>query len=193
MINFENYFNLVIICWIILFLYWLISAFFVKQSATKRNWKVMIIWRVILIILVIIFVTFDKSGSTFLWVFLIQGIFSLPILGSLLTVLGLIVVIWARISLGRNWSNYTTYKKDHELITTGSYRLIRHPIYSGAILMLIGTFVYYGSLLILLILAIATIYVGWSIIHEEKTMIKLFGEKYIHYKKKTKKLIPGIY
>ena len=193
MINFENYFNLVIICWIILFLYWLISAFFVKQSATKRNWKVMIIWRVILIILVIIFVTFDKSGSTFLWVFLIHGIFSLPILGSLLTVLGLIVVIWARISLGRNWSNYTTYKKDHELITTGSYRLIRHPIYSGAILMLIGTFVYYGSLLILLILAIATIYVGWSIIHEEKTMIKLFGEKYIHYKKKTKKLIPGIY
>ena len=153
----------------------------------------MIIWRVILIILVIIFVTFDKSGSTFLWVFLIHGIFSLPILGSLLTVLGLIVVIWARISLGRNWSNYTTYKKDHELITTGSYRLIRHPIYSGAILMLIGTFVYYGSLLILLILAIATIYVGWSIIHEEKTMIKLFGEKYIHYKKKTKKLIPGIY
>ena len=160
---------------------------------TKRNLKLMIIWRVIVIILVIIFVKFDKSGATSLWVFLIHGIFSLPIVGSFLTVLGLIVAIWARISLGRNWSNYTTYKKDHELITKGSYKLIRHPIYSGAILMLIGTFIYYGALFILLILAIATIYVGWSIIQEEKIMTKLFGKKYTDYMKRTKKLIPWIY
>jgi len=194
MINFGINLNLVIICWTVFFLYWLVSAFFVKQSATKADWRFAIIWRAIVAVLVIIFFRFNRAIAISFFSFLFfRSFLSYVIAGTVLTVLGLIIALWARIFLGRNWSNYDTYKKEHELITAGPYRFLRHPIYSGAILMLIGTFLYYGVLIILIILAIATLFVVWRIWHEEKTMIKLFGKKYTDYMKRTKRLIPWIY
>ncbi len=193
MINFVNYLNLVTICWIIFILYWLVSAFFVKQSATKYNWKIQIIWRLMLIVIVIIFVKFDRLGAISFLAFLLRSFFGYVIIGTVLTVLGLIIAIWARISLGRNWSSYTTYKKEHELITTGPYRFLRHPIYSGMFLMLTGAFLYYGKLIILVIFAIASMIIAWRIVQEEKSMIKLFGKKYTDYMRRTRRLIPWIY
>ena len=194
MINFGNNFNLVIICWIIFFLYWLVSAFFVKQSATKRNWKVEVIWRVIVAVLVIILFKFNKPGATSFFTFLFfHNFLSYVTLGAVLTVLGLITAIWARIILGRNWSNYVTFKKEHELVTNGPYKFIRHPIYSGVVLMLIGTFLSYGDLIILVIIAMVILMLAWRMGREEKIMIKLFGKKYTGYMERTKRLIPWIY
>ncbi len=193
MINFGNNINIIIICWVIFILYWLVSAFFVKQSATKYNWRVQVIWRVMLMVLVIIFVKFDRADANSFFTFLFQSFFSYELSGTVLSVLGLIIAIWARVSLGRNWSSYTTYKKEHELIITGPYRFLRHPIYSGMILMIVGAFLYYGKLIILVILAIAAIVIAWRIGREEKTMIKLFGKKYTDYMKRTKRLIHWIY
>ena len=154
----------------------------------------MIIWRAILIILIMIFYRFDRSGADSFFSFLFfRSFLRLAFAGAALTVLGLIIAIWARISLGSNWSNYVTYKKEHELITTGPYKLLRHPIYSGIILMLTGTFLYYGSLIVLLILAIATVFITRRMEPEEKIMINLFGKKYTDYMERTERLIPWIY
>lgn len=193
MMNFGNDLNLVTISWAIFILYWLVSAFFVKQSATKRNWRAEIIWRLVLIVIVIIFVKFDRLGAISFFSFLLRSFFGYVIAGSVLTVLGLTMALWARIFLGRNWSGYTTYKKEYELITTGPYKFLRHPIYSGMILMLIGTFLYYGTLIVLVIFAIASVTIAWRIGKEEKIMTGLFGKKYIDYMKRTKRLIPWIY
>ena len=52
-------------------------------------------------------------------------------IGALVTVLGMLFNIWARVHLGRNWSGVVTIKHDHELIDGGPYALVRHPIYTG--------------------------------------------------------------
>lgn len=66
--------------------------------------------------------------------------------GLLLTVVGIGISIWARLTLGANWSGVVTLKKDHELIRSGLYRWIRHPIYTGILLAVIGTALARGHL-----------------------------------------------
>jgi protein-S-isoprenylcysteine O-methyltransferase Ste14 len=67
-------------------------------------------------------------------------------IGLALTVLGLGVMAWSRIVLGRNWSAAVTIKKDHELVTSGPYATIRHPLYSGVLLAMLGTTVSFGKI-----------------------------------------------
>jgi protein-S-isoprenylcysteine O-methyltransferase Ste14 len=141
----------------------------------------------------IIFIRFNKSGAVSLFGFLFQSLFSFPISGAVLTVIGLIGAVWARTVLGRNWSGYVTYKENQELVTTGPYKFIRHPIYTSIILMFIGTILYYGYLFLLIILAVIAIIFILRTTKEEEIMTRLFGKKYKDYIKKTKRLIPFIY
>ncbi len=194
-VSFFQNMSVIILCWIVFLLYWLISSFFVKKSETRRNWKSQIIWRIVIVVLVIVFIVISKNQSDLKGI--LQPFFSsslvLQIIWTVLTVSGLVVAVWARTVLGRNWSGYVTYKKDHELVTGGPYKFVRHPIYTGAILMVIGTFLYYPNIFVLSFL------ISWSTMfmirtkEEEKIMIKLFGKRYLDYMKKTKRLIPGIY
>lgn len=114
------------------------------------------------------------------------------ILSIICSVLGLILTLMARRTLAKNWSSSVTFKKDHELITWGVYKYMRHPIYTGILLMLIGT-----------ILAIETVGVvaGFIIIfiafwlklkQEENLLTKHFSKEYPAYKNKVKALVPFI-
>ena len=193
MMIFGNYLSLVVpICWIIFILDWMVSSLFVKKSLTKRGpgW---ILWRVVAAFFVIVFVRFDKSGALSFFRFSFQSYFSFLIPGSVLTVLGLFGAIWARFHLGRNWSGYATYKEDQTLVTTGPYKYVRHPIYTSMILMFIGTILYYGSLFVSIFFIILAITFILRTREEEEIMLKLFGEKYAEYMKRTKRLLPLIY
>lgn len=193
MTTFENYLSLVVpVCWLIFLLDWSVSSLFVKKSLTKRGpWW--IIWRVAVALFVILFVHYNRSGALSFFRFSFRSLFSFVIPGSLLAVLGLLGAIWARINLGRNWSGYVTYKEDQTLVTTGPYKYVRHPIYTSMILMFIGTILYYGSLFISIFLIILGITFILRTRKEEEIMIRLFGEKYTDYMKRTKRLIPLIY
>lgn len=193
MTTFGDYLSLVVpICWIIFILDWAVSSLFVKKSLTKRGpWW--ILWRVVAALFVILFVRFDNSGARSFFRFSFQSLFSFVLLGSVLTVTGLLGAIWARINLGRNWSGYVTYKEDQTLVTTGPYRFVRHPIYTSMILMFIGTILYDGSLFVSIFFVILTISFILRTRKEEEIMIRLFGEKYTNYMKRTKRLIPLIY
>jgi len=188
-----NYLSLVVpLCWLIFILDWSISSLFVKKSLTKRGAGWML-WRVVAAFIVIVFIRFDKQGALSLFRFSLQSFFSYLLPGSALTMLGLLGAVWARMYLGRNWSGYVTYKENQTLVTSGPYRYVRHPIYTSMILMFIGTILSYGSLLVSVFFTVLSIDFILRTKKEEAIMIKLFGEKYTDYMKRTKRLIPLIY
>jgi len=95
--------------------------------------------------------------------------------GAGLTLLGVLVMIWARIHLGRNWSSVAAVKVDHELITDGPYRWMRHPIYAGLLLAFIGTATAIGQWRGVLAVALALVAFLQRIVIEDRFMREQFG------------------
>jgi len=112
--------------------------------------------------------------------------------GLILTIAGVAFAIWARLRLGRNWSGTVTLKQNHQLIRTGPYALVRHPIYTGLLLAMLGTAVEIGKFGGLLAVAVAFIGLQWKVRDEEAFMTEQFGAEYLRYKSEVKALIPGI-
>ncbi len=94
---------------------------------------------------------------------------------------------------GYDWSARVTIKQQHELVRTGPYAMVRHPIYSGLLLMLLGTAVEIGQVRGFVALALA--FTGWFLKSrtEDAFMEKHFGDEYLQYKRQVKGLIPGIF
>ena len=116
----------------------------------------------------------------------------LPLLGAVMVAAGLGFAAWARAHLGRNWSGIVTVKEDHALVRTGPYRAVRHPIYTGLLLALIGTAMAIGEWRGVLAVIFALIGFLWKIHVEEKRMRENFPE-YAQYRHQTAALIPLLY
>lgn len=112
-------------------------------------------------------------------------------IGAILVAAGLLFSCWARYVLGRNWSGIVTVKEDHELIRTGPYRFVRHPIYTGLLLAFVGSAVardqWRG------ILAVVIVYLAlWRKYRlEERWMEQTFGDAYRRFREETPALIPN--
>lgn len=113
-------------------------------------------------------------------------------LGVALTAAGLLFAIWARLYLGQNWSGLVSVKVEHELVRTGPYRFVRHPIYSGIILALLGTSLCRRNLWGFA--GVALVWLGLWIKSrlEERFMVQTFGSKYEDYRQTTGALIPRL-
>ena len=107
-----------------------------------------------------------------------------------LTVAGLAFTVWARMHLGGNWSGTVTLKEGHELIRTGPYGWVRHPIYSGLLLALLGSALACGELRALIGLAVVTAAFGRKLLIEERFMRESFPEQYHEYCAEVPALIP---
>jgi protein-S-isoprenylcysteine O-methyltransferase Ste14 len=116
----------------------------------------------------------------------------LPLLGAVIVAAGLGFTAWARAHLGRNWSGIVTVKENHALVRTGPYRVVRHPIYTGLLLALIGTAAAIGEWRGVLAVIFALIGFLWKIRVEEKRMRENFPE-YSQYRRQTAALIPLLY
>jgi protein-S-isoprenylcysteine O-methyltransferase Ste14 len=113
--------------------------------------------------------------------------------GLALTVAGCLFAIWARVTLGGNWSGKPTVKLDHELVTSGPYALARHPIYTGVMVAVAGTAMAYGewhSILGVIVLLVAFLV---KIGQEEQLMMQTFPVAYPAYRQRVKALIPGVF
>jgi len=106
--------------------------------------------------------------------------------------MGLALSIWARRALGANWSGFVTVKEGHELVQSGPYRWIRHPIYTGVLLMMLGTGLASGQVHGLLAFPIALTALFLKSRVEERWMASEFGERYAAYRKKSWALIPFV-
>jgi protein-S-isoprenylcysteine O-methyltransferase Ste14 len=109
-----------------------------------------------------------------------------------ITLAGMCFAVWARVHLGRNWSSAPTIKEGHQLIRGGPYRFVRHPIYTGILLALVGTVLANGK--VRGALAVVLIWFAWTVKSrmEEEFMMRTFGAEYEEYRRTTGGLIPRI-
>lgn len=116
----------------------------------------------------------------------------LALTGLALTIAGCVFAIWARITLGANWSGRATVKQNHELITRGPYSLARHPIYTGLTVALAGTALAGGEWRCMAGLAVILFGFMTKMAQEERLMMQAFPEAYPRYRQQVKALIPGV-
>jgi protein-S-isoprenylcysteine O-methyltransferase Ste14 len=166
-------------------LYWLVAAFSMKRGRVAWSRELRI--RAVIVVLVILLIrlrAFRGHGlSTDPW---------LAGLGLALFAIGLGFAIWARVHIGRNWGNPMTQKEEPELVTSGPYRLVRHPIYSGILVAGIGTALAL-SWQWLIAVALAGTYFLYSATVEERYMTEQFPDTYPVYKRSTRMLVPFIF
>jgi protein-S-isoprenylcysteine O-methyltransferase Ste14 len=180
--------------WVAFILYWLISAMTSKRSLRTGMWRRSAAIRIAFVIVIFLLIHFGIISGVFLRSFwLTYGVSPLSpfvaAIGVLVCAAGIAFAVWARIYLGRNWGMPMTLRQDHELVTSGPYTLVRHPIYTGFLLAMLGSALADG-LGWLLFFVFAGIYFIYSAKVEEKMMIKQFPNEYPDYMKRTKLIVP---
>jgi protein-S-isoprenylcysteine O-methyltransferase Ste14 len=116
------------------------------------------------------------------------------IIGVVLDLAGVGFAIWARLVLGTNWSGIVaTTKQGHELIQTGPYAIVRHPIYAGMVLAAAGTALTMGTLASYAGFAALLVALMIRVSIEEKLMGEQFGETHEEYRRQTSKLVPFVW
>jgi protein-S-isoprenylcysteine O-methyltransferase Ste14 len=111
-------------------------------------------------------------------------------IGLVLLCAGLAFAVWARVVLGRNWSGSVTVKEGHELIRSGPYAYVRHPIYTGLIAALLGTAVTIGTVRAFLGVALIVASFLRKLRTEERFMRETFPGEYERYRIEVPALIP---
>lgn len=181
------------ITWLLWALYWAWSARGVKTAARMDSVGTMLAYRVPVMLGFALLIALGQ-GTGGAWPYRhvpLAGAWA-PGAGWLLVLLGLGLACWARYTLGRNWSGTVQLKQGHELVTRGPYRWVRHPIYTGILLAIVGSILAMGAWLGLLALALVGGGFWFKLRHEERWMRQQFGETYVAYMQRTKALIPGV-
>jgi protein-S-isoprenylcysteine O-methyltransferase Ste14 len=168
--------------WIAFWVYWLASAVGVKKG--RRNSRRIPLTGVTALCVVLVLRVFRGDNLT------VRS----PVLGAIgLAVFasGIALAIWARIHLGSNWGMPMDQKAEPELVTSGPYRLVRHPIYTGLLVAVVGTALA-TSLIALILAVLLTGYFYFAASVEEKNLTATFPEEYPAYRSRTKMLIPFV-
>ena len=182
--------QLIIACWVGFLGYWGFSARGEKPTAERQSWLSIFAHR-----------TPTLLGGALLWCPILPYPFKLVLwphtdllraFGVITCALGLVVAIWSRRALAGNWSSTVTFKQGHELIQTGPYRYVRHPIYTGILLMCLGTAIVVGQLQSWLGFLLLCLGFWIKLKQEESLLARHFPNAYPAYLARVKALIPFI-
>jgi protein-S-isoprenylcysteine O-methyltransferase Ste14 len=175
---------IIAVAWVLFWAYWLIAARGTKPGHSR--WGRYAASRVAIIVVIVFLVRALGFRS--------HPIKNDPVLttiGLALVVLGLALAVWARVYIGRNWGTPMSRKDEPELVTTGPYRRVRHPIYTGLVLAMVGTALA-TTLFGLIAVAVLAGFFIYSANREEAYLAEQFPDTYPAYKASTKMLIPFI-
>lgn len=175
--------------WITLAVVWLVGAFTTKKTVRAQPGRN----RVVYVTLVLLGALLFNVRFGFLAMRVLPATAALAFTGLALTIAGVAFTIWARFYLGSNWSGRPTIKEGHTLIRSGPYAVVRHPIYSGISLGLLGTAIAQGKLGALVGTVFVLIAFKVKSRLEEAFMTEQFGPKYLNYKEQVKGLIPFVW
>ena len=172
--------------WAAFWLYWLVAAFSMKRGRVvwSRELRVRALFLLIVILLTRIGAFRGHDVDT-------DDPWRAGV-GLALFALGLGFAVWARIHIGRNWGTPMTEKKEPELVTSGPYHLVRHPIYSGILAAGVGSALAL-SWLWLTPVVLAGTYLIYSATVEERYLTEQFPATYPAYKRSTKMLVPFVF
>lgn len=184
--------QLIRLCWVIFLVYWVIAAFFAKRTVQGKGWSRWG-WRFPIVVALFIVALLNRGdwmqfSGPLLW----TRTAGAALIAGLLSVSGLAITIWARHALAGNWSADVVIKENHELIQRGPYAYVRHPIYSGLLVMGIGAAVFSGKLLAFA--AVTMVFSGiWLKARlEERLLTKHFPTAYPAYRKRTGAFLPRV-
>jgi len=175
--------------WMLFGLYWLVSAFKLKKTKKRESWSQRFLY---MLPLVAAFYLLSRSEAHYGWL----GVRFVPAsdaaawIGVALTAAGVGIAFWARWHLGTNWSGVVTLKEGHELIRSGPYRSIRHPIYTGILLALLGTAVAVGEVRGLLAVTMAWLSFYTKARREESFLTQEFGDRFAEHRRHTGMFLP---
>lgn len=186
---YESFFPAV---WIAFFLYWQIRAFDSKK-AQRLEPAVSRILRALTVLVAIVLLSTTRIPLRWLYRPVWRPGFWPFWLGAAITVGGLLLAVWAREHLGRNWSRAVSIKQDHELITTGPYAVVRHPIYTGILTGFLGVAIALAQVRGIVVFVLIFIGFWAKLSMEERWMRSQFGEIYDNYLHRTAALVPYLF
>jgi protein-S-isoprenylcysteine O-methyltransferase Ste14 len=183
--------RLIVALWLIFIVYWAVMAVGAKKNIGRRPW-----WResglrvgvLVLIILALRLPVFHHALQN-AHAHTSSADMVMGLVGVALCTLGIGLAIWARVCLGRNWGMPMSRKEHPEFITSGPYAAVRHPIYTGFIIAMLGSSIAV-SVIWVIPLVILGIYYIYSARKEEKLMKELFPEQYSAYMQRTRMFVP---
>jgi protein-S-isoprenylcysteine O-methyltransferase Ste14 len=181
---------LIVALWLALIGYWAISASSAKRNVGEQVGRKATGLRLSIIVLALLALRVPVVRHAFQNVQApVSSSMVMGLIGVVLCALGIGLAILARVYLGRNWGMPMAQKENPELVTTGPYAFVRHPIYMGMLLAMLGSAIG-ASVFWVLPLILFGAYFIYSARHEEILMIKQFPEQYPSYIKRTKMLLP---
>jgi protein-S-isoprenylcysteine O-methyltransferase Ste14 len=187
--------GIVALLWVLFLGTWLVLARFTKRRARSGAGPGAVLVRLILAALLVTFLAFERRGQDHgLRLYLARSLvpqLSVRVLGLALCLLGFALAVWARLVLARNWGPPMSLRAGHELVMSGPYARVRHPIYSGLLLAALGS-AFAQSALWLALFVLMFAYFVYSARVEERLMCELFPSAYPPYRRRTHMLIPFV-
>ena len=174
--------------WFVFGLYWIVSAFKLKKTKRRESWGQR--FRYVVPLLAAFYLFRPRAHYGWLGARFVPESDAAGWVGVALTAAGVAISIWARWHLGTNWSGVVTLKEGHELIRSGPYRNIRHPIYTGILLAFLGTAVSVGEVRGLLAVVIAWLSFYTKARREEFFLTQEFGHRFGDHQRRTGMFLP---
>ena len=186
---YESFFPVV---WIAFIVYWRIKAAGTKSNQ-RREADASGILRALVFVIVIVLLSVPRI-PLLPWLYRELWPAGLVAVGSgaAVTVGGLLFAVWARRHLASNWSSAVTIKEGHELITSGPYGVVRHPIYTGILTGFLGTAIALSQVRGVVGFVLIFVVLWAKLRKEEEWMRSEFGETYAGYARRTAALVPYV-
>lgn len=185
-----------LVLWLGWLVCWLVAARYVKPTRRKEFWAtrfLTIVFTLPAAVVLAIPASWLPGGLSWLSARFLPDAAIVYWLGLLIVITGIAFAVWARFYLGRNWSGTVTVKEDHELICSGPYAIVRHPIYTGLLIAILGTAVVFGEWRGLVAFGFLTVAYLFKLRREERFMAESFPNVYPGYCARVPALIPFTY
>jgi protein-S-isoprenylcysteine O-methyltransferase Ste14 len=178
-----------LVLWLAWLAYWVFAAWDVKPARRQESWANRLL-TIALIIPAALLMAVRARLLPWLGARFLPDTMIVYWLGLLLVMAGLGFAVWARVHLGRNWSGTVTVKENHELIRSGPYAIVRHPIYTGLLLAMLGTAIVVGEWRGLLSFCFLSAAFWLKLRREERFMAENFPDTYPSYRAQVPALVP---